>query len=154
MDRFDKTVMMYFLLFSDVAPGLAEIVSRDSAGQQKRIAEKHIIDIVKSHYYEALMPPVVWNFNYIVQVVPQTPPGQKSGFCFWDSATGQIADKAKYLQVCYELRSEWREGLAEAYPDYDRDLLEDGFENTFFDYYPDEGLIAVTLLLEKFLPLM
>ena len=152
-EMFDKTVMMFFLLFSDIAPELAESVSRDPARQQKRIAEGHIIDIVRSHFFEELKPPVVWNFNYIVQVVPRTPAGQRSVMCFWDSGTKQIADKAKYLQICYEMRSEWKEGLVQACPYYDRDKLEDGFESTFFDYYPDEGMIAITLLLEKFLPL-
>ena len=152
---FDKTVMMYFALFADLAPERAVAVNRDRYGQQKQIAEEHIIDIIRRHYYEELKPPVVWNFNYVILVVPRlTDPEQKAKAQFWDSATGQIADKANYLQICSELRSEWRDGLVELYPDYDRDKLEDGYEKMNFDYYPEEGLLVCTMLLEKLLPLI
>lgn len=150
---YDKTLVTYIPLFTEIRPELARQVDSNLPKESPKLANKYLEDLVRNHYYEELRPPVNWNFRYTVFIVPDLPPELKNVSRFWDDTTAQIVNKSAYRQMCSDLRTMWKEQLLEEYPNYDRSKLEDGFENLNFDYYSEDGIIIVSTVLEKIMPI-
>ena len=149
---FDKSLMMLMCVFEDVNPEGARRVDRSPIEAGKALFEKHAEELIRGHYYEDFRPPVKWNYNFISIAYP-TPPAHLKHMIFWDAGTGEIVNRAAYRQMCSDLREFWKEKFVEIYPSYDRNKMEDGFENMNFDYYPADGLVVASMVLEKLLPM-
>ena len=149
---FDKSLMMLLCVFEDVNPTGARQVNQSPIPTGKALFEKHAEALIRAHYYEDFRPPVKWNYNFVAIAYPH-PPQNLQHMIFWDEGTGQIAKQAAYRQMCSDLREFWKEKLVEMYPKYERNKLEDGVENMHFDYYPEDGMVIASMVLEKILPL-
>ncbi len=149
---FDKSLMMLICVFEDINPAEAANLDKNPNLAGKELFEKHSVELIRAHYYEDFRPPVQWNYNVVAFAYP-TPPKHLQRMVFWDAKTGRIADQAAYRQMCSDLREFWKEKIVQVYPDYDRDKFEDGFENMNFDYYPEDGMIIASMVLEEILPL-
>ena len=148
---FDKSLMMLLCVFEDVNPTLARQVNDSPIPAGKALFEKHAEELIRAHYYEDFRPPVNWNYNFVSIAYPTPPPNLKH-MIFWDG-TGKIVNQTAYRQMCSDLREFWKDGFLKMYPSYDRNKMEDGFENIVFDYYPADGLVIASMVLEKILPI-
>jgi hypothetical protein len=149
---FDKSLMMMMCVFADVNPSGAAQVGQSPVPAGKALFEKHAVELIKAHYYWDFRPPVKWNYNFFAIAYPH-PPKNLQHMIFWDADTGRIVNQAAYRQMCSDLREIWKDKLIQMYPKYDRKKLEDGFENIQYDYYPEDGLLIASIVLEKILPL-
>ena len=149
---FDKSLMMLMCVFENVNPAGARQVNQSPIPAGKALFEKHAEELIRAHYYEDFRPPVKWNYNFVAIAYPH-PPQNLQHMIFWDEKTGQIVKQAAYRQMCSDLRSFWKEKLVQMYPKYDRNKLEDGVEHMNFDYYPQDGLVVASMVLEKILPI-
>ncbi len=151
-EMFDKSLMLFMCVFDDANPALARQVNDAPIPTGNALFEKHAEELIRAHYYEALRPPVKWNFNFIAIAFPTSSPELRH-LIFWEPGTNRIVNQAVYRQTCSDMREYWKGFLLKTYPDYDRNKLEDGMENIVFDYYPADGLIIGSMVLEKILPM-
>ena len=151
---YDKTLVLFIPIFSDINPEFARMVDNGGRAKASEVAmnEDLLAMIIRNHFYEEFRPPVKWNVHYNVVVYPNMTSDQKRELQFWNDNNGQIKDRGRYSQMCSDLRTVAKEQMLKAFPDYDRDRFEDGFENICFDYDAEKGMIICSFVLKQFMP--
>ena len=147
---YPKSLMLLVYMIDEVNPELARQAKADQSSVDGALVKKHIVELIKSHYYEDLRPPVQWNYNVVVKSIANIPE-KFPQVVFWD-ANGKIVKQAAYREFCGLVRNSWKLIFPKVYPKYSRAKMEDGFENVNFDYYPDEGVLIASTIMKQLLP--
>ena len=69
-------------------------------------------------------------------------------YTFLDSNTGKIGDKSKFRDICNSFKSKWKNALIENFANYNREELEDSFEEIKFDYFSSKSSLAISMQLD------
>lgn len=148
----DGTVVMLAGVFATLNQSYTLRVQRDMKTEGEELIKRHFVQLAEDHYWEECSPPRKFNNYYTVIPFPEFPEEVLTQVKFWDDRTKEIVNRSSYNQMCRDMRDMWRNRLTEEFPNYDRSALEDGLEGVNYDYYPDEGVIMLSMYLKKPLP--
>ncbi len=107
-----------------------------------------VSEIIKKYYPEAAGDQSShWNYDTRFTTIRNFGIQNTQHLEFRDRNTGEIADQARYSDICGAAKDAWKNAVMQAYPHYDRAVLEEGMAHARFEYFPQSGLlVAFTLL--------
>ncbi|MBQ3331556.1 MAG: hypothetical protein IJG87_10315 [Ruminococcus sp.] len=148
----DGTVVMFAGVFATLNESYTLRVQRDMKTEGEELIRRHFVQLAGDHFREECLPPKQFNNYYTVIPFPRFPEEMLPQVKFWDDRTKEIVNRSSFNQMCRDMRDLWKTRLADDFPKYDRNAMEDGFENVNYDYYPDEGVIMLSMYLTPPLP--
>lgn len=89
-----------------------------------------------------------WNYDTRFTVIRNFGTQNTQHLEFRDRNTGNIADQARYSNICSAAKEAWKNAVMQAYPAYDHAALEDGMAIARFAYFPQSGLLVGFTLLK------
>ena len=150
--RYDGTIVMFAVVLSTLNREYALKVKEHTQAECPKLIERHFLQLIEDHYLEECRPPRKVNNYFTVIPVPEFPAEVVQQIKFWDDSTLRLNDRGNFNQFCSDLRDLWKQRLTSEFPKFNRSKLEDGFENVNYDYYPDEGVVMLSMFLTEPLP--
>ena len=138
------TLMLEFVLFEDFDHQRPDTAHPESL---RKFGEPIVRQVYKKNYVNTLEPGK-WNYHYDLQIISGAKSEAFAQFDFRDPETKEIASAAKYKEFTDGIKSGWKKDLQTRFPKYKPDKMEDAFENIKIDYFPEDGLLVESVLLE------
>ena len=143
-----NTVAFFFTQLADANHPGPRSMTQEAVNEY---LQPFVVELHKKYYPEAFEDKEsFWNYDLRFTSVRDFGLRETAHLEFRDRITGEIADKAKFRDICNAGKDSWKRVLIEIFPGYDRDDLEDAMEDVRYEYFAAYGLIAGFTLVRNF----